>query len=913
MTTRKLIKLLGLSLGLSAGLTTSFQVLAAGQLQGKVSTSDSNIVLEGAIVRIQELNLQAATNRDGRFYFPDLPAGSYTLSIDYLGGKVENRVVQIEDGSMSLENFRLTSEQPLEHVLIVGNAASVNKALNRQRSADNIKNIVNSDAIGQYPDANTSEALQRLPGVSVENDQGEGRFVRVRGLGPEFNSVTINGTKVPAPNSSNRAVALDVVPSELLESLEVTKTLTADMDADSLGGNINVKSLSAFDRDDKFYKLTLEGNYDEHTRNSSPKFSAVGSRKFSDGNGEESFGVAGAISWFDRDFGSDNVETGGGWDDNALEEMEQRDYTITRERLGLALNFDYKPSENTDLYLRTLYSEFSDTEVRMANVYEFSDAITPGENTGAEVARELKDRKETAEILSLTLGGTSRFSDWIIDYSAGYSKSSEDTPFNIDGAAFVAEFDDGISYSGTQIIQLNVPAEVLDPSAYEELEVEMAEQYTSDEDTNIKLDVERKVNFGKHPGAIKFGTKISRRSKENDEQLWAFEDEEASLDDFVSGSVDYQFGQMGPAISSSAIFQWVASQDLADALDWEDSAVNDFTIDEDINAAYAMATIDMSALRLVAGLRYEDTSINANGNSVSVVEVDDEDVETLESTDFSNSYSNLFPSVHMRYSLGEKTKIRAAYTESLVRPTFEQLSPGFQRDNDEAEFGNPLLEPLTSQNLDFGIEHYPGFASVYSAYVFHKSIDDFVYQIDLGETAGIEGVEEAITFRNGETANISGLELAASKQFSELPSPWNGLLVGANATWTDSTAKIGFLDEEQLLTRELPLPSQSDFSGNLSVGWENSKFSVRLASNYKSEYLLEISDPEDASEDAYVDTHLSLDLLMRWYATEHIQIFLQGVNLSDEPYYVYFGNKARNHQYEEYGPAYRLGVSLSNF
>ena len=116
-----------------------------------------------------------------------------------------------------------------------------------------------------------------------------------------------------------------------------------------------------------------------------------------------------------------------------------------------------------------------------------------------------------------------------------------------------------------------------------------------------------------------------------------------------------------------------------------------------------------------------------------------------------------------------------------------------------------------------------------------------------------------------------------------------------------------------MLTRELPLPSQSDFSGNLSVGWENSKFSVRLASNYKSEYLLEISDPEDASEDAYVDTHLSLDLLMRWYATEHIQIFLQGVNLSDEPYYVYFGNKTRNHQYEEYGPAYRLGVSLSNF
>lgn len=900
-------------------LLTSVLTLAStaawseGQLQGKVSTASSDLSLEGAIVTLVELGQQVKTNRDGRYFFPQVPAGSYTLRADYLGSKQISRTVKIEDDSLSIESFQLESDQPMEQVLVVGNAAGLNKALNRQRAADNIKNIVNSDAIGQYPDANTSEALQRLPGLSVENDQGEGRFVRVRGLGPEFNSVTINGTKVPAPNAANRAVALDVIPSELLESLEVTKTLTADMDADSLGGTIDVKSLSAFDRNEAFVKVTAEGNYDEHTAQTSPKFSLVGSRKMGGTKGDETFGIAGAISWFERDFGSDNVETGGAWDDELLEEVEQRDYSITRERLGVALNFDYKPTENTDLYLRTLYSEFSDTEIRIANVFEFTDAVSAGEETGAEIARELKDRKETAEIQSLVLGGSSRLESWTIDYAIGHSESSEDTPFNIDSAGFVGEFDDGVSFSGTEALYVDVPSAVLDPDSYSELEVEMAEQFTSDKDTNFKIDFEKAMQFGMHSGALKFGAKASQRRKKNDEDLWAFENEDAVLTDFVGGTIDYQFGDMGPAISSAAIMDWVNTQDLEDAEEWVDSIVNDFSIDEDINAAYLMGTLDMNAWRVIAGLRYEETDLVARGNAVSIVEINDEEIESLDATSFNNSYSHVFPSLHLNYSLSNKTKIRGAYTESMVRPTFEQLSPGFSRDNDEAEFGNPLLDPLTSTNLDFGIEHYPGFASVYSAFVFHKSIDDFIYQIDLGEAAGIEGVEEAITFQNGESAEISGLELAASRQMSQLPAPWNGLLLSANATWTDSDAEIAWLDDEELLTRDLPLPSQSDFTGNASIGWENTKFSIRLAANYKSEYLLEVSDPEDASGDAWVDNQISLDLLFRWYASEQIQLFFQGINLGDEPYYVYFGNRARNQQYEEYGPAYRLGISISNF
>ena len=157
--------------------------------------------------------------------------------------------------AMAIASERLSAAEQAatEHVEVVGQAASIDQALKEQRSADSIKSVVHADGVAQLPDENVAEAVQRLPGVSVERDQGEGRFVSVRGLGPDLNSVTINGTLVPAPESERRAVALDVLPSELVQSLSVIKTLTPDMDANSLGGTVDVKSLSAFDHKGLFY------------------------------------------------------------------------------------------------------------------------------------------------------------------------------------------------------------------------------------------------------------------------------------------------------------------------------------------------------------------------------------------------------------------------------------------------------------------------------------------------------------------------------------------------------------------------------------------------------------------------------------------------------------------------------------
>lgn len=893
--------------------------LADGRIEGQVKAAEHGVALQGVKIRIAELNREVVSQRDGRFIFLDVGAGNYTLETSYIGADPVRRQIVVIDNQTTGANFQLVGVSGIvENVIVIGQAAGMNKALNKQRSAENIITAVSADAIGQFPDTNVSEALQRLPGLSIERDQGEGRYVRVRGMGPDFNAVTINGVGVPGPDADRRAVALDVIPSDLLENLIVTKSLTPDMDANSLGGSIDVQSLSAFDRDGAFLQLTAEGSYDDNTEQTSPKFAATASNQFSMGNDENNFGVAFGVSSFKREFGSDNVETGGAWDFEEgahLEELEQRDYRITRERSGLTLNLDFKPTANTDLYWRNLYSEYTDSEIRLANVIEFEDAVMEGETGSAEVQRELKDRIEIQEILSTSIGGQTRFERWTVDYRLAYSESNEDEPQNIAGAVFkinddiIADKVFELAFRDGRKISIEAPAEYYQAASYKLDEVELGSTNTNDESNAVNLDFTRDLQLGNHAAQLKFGVKRTEREKDNNVNIWTSEEfnGDTSLNNFAGGAVDYQLGDFGSTINSRAVKAAIAEQEE----DEVESSIGDYAITEDTSAVYVMGRVDINAWRILTGVRYEDTSFTANGYSWN------DAIEEISATHFENSDDYFLPALHIRYSLNDKTQIRAAWTNSVVRPGFAQLSPGRLIEEDdgdiEAEFGNPDLKSLESSNLDLGIEYYPGIASVISAFVFHKSIDNFVYQTDLGGTADYESFDHAVTFVNGDVADISGIELAASKQFSSLPAPWNGLLIGGNATFVDSSAEIGGYDDGEFVAREVPMPSQSDTSANLMLGYESNKISMRLSANYKSSYLLEVLEPMESTYDAYVDDQMQLDFSLRYFLSDTIKMHFEVLNLTDEVYYTYVNNTRYNAQYETYGATYKIGISIMSF
>lgn len=809
--------------------------------------------------------------------------------------------------------------ESMEEVLTIGNRDAIQRAVQQQRDAGGIINVLKKDDMGKLQDDSVSDALQRIPGLSVERDQGEGRFIRIRGLAPDLNSVSYNGTMIAAPEAGTRAVALDVIPSDLLESVEVSKTLTPDQAAGSLGGNIELKSMTAFDRDGAFYSLTTDLGYNQQAGETNPKVSGVFSNTFAVGDRADAFGIAFAGSYHDRSFTTDNVETGGGWDfdEPGLEEFEKRAYAVTRERTGLALNMDYRPSDDADYYLRTLYSEFADTEIRQGLITEFADPLAAGATGGGEIARELKDRKETQEIQALVLGTEQRINEWTVKVEGGMSEANESQPFAIGGAKFVQEFDDGLGYTGIERLSLLAPDSAYQPSAYEIDEIEVSDAYTEETQDSISADIAYDFLQPDYQVTFKSGVKLSQREKIAREDIFIYEDfadlgvTALTMDSYAGGDVEYGLGRFGPGIDAQQLWDLIEPLNMADFRDDVESEIASYGIEEDISAGYFMADMQVGAWQIITGARYEHDDRTATG-----VRYDD---QVEEFTPVTDDYSNArwLPSLVTRYDMSDSTIVRLAYSTGMVRPNFEQLRPSFYLENDDgdlkAEFGNPDLEPLTSTNFDFGIEHYDESLGVISAIAFYKDIENFVYEADVAGRPGFEDFDEAVTFINGSDAYVYGLELNLVHQVKGFDNWLDNFLVSSNLTFTDSEATVDWLDDGTVQQRDIPLPSQSDTTANLALGYETYNVSLRLAANFKSKYLVELGDVEDSRYDIYEDDNMTVDFSAKWLLSDSVSLSFAANNLTDEPFYVYTGQRRYNAQYESYGRSYTLGLQITNW
>lgn len=917
-----------LAVACSAALFSSSIMANDTGFGGRITDASNTVYFEGAKVRIKELNMTVISARDGSFRFSQLPAGDYTLEISYIGVPTVEKKISVSDTTNSPQKFIIgNAQEAMDNIIVYGQRAGQAGAINRQKNADNLMSIVSADTIGQSPDQNAAEALQRLPGLSIQRDQGEGRFVAIRGIDPNLNNVTINGVNVPSPESGVRSVALDVIPSELIQSLEVSKTVTPDMDANAVGGSIEVKSLSAFDRQGRSYSATIQGSYNELMEDTSPKLSGSYTDIFDLSSGAQ-LGVATAVSWFERKFGSNNIETDGGWADFefedaasgddvevfSAEEIEQRHYQITRERFGAALNFDLHTSSTDKYYFRTLYSKFSDDEYRLRNQYKFDKGAIELTNNNdssaqfadAEMERDTKDRYEQQEILSLVLGGENQVGDWLVEYDIGYSKSSEEEPNRLD-VTFVGE-DLAIGYNSTGSIPHLVhssAAHDLNNFAMDEIAYE--NNLTEDEELSFKVDFSKDFVWQNNNGQFKFGFKHQSREKFNDADVTIYDGgfDDIFAQQFATATPNYNIGNFGPGISQNSLKDYVianrADFDVDQLKSTIDSKGSSFESNEDVSAAYAMVTLDIDKWRIITGVRYESTRFDTQGNKVELVadEVNDNEQVLISPWQVKKDYEHILPSINVKYSASDKLLARFAFTQTIARPTFGD-SAAFQIIESEiteddgnieterkAEVGNPDLAPYESDNIDLSVEYYPGHIGVLSAGLFYKDIDNYIVQAEVQDNGQWSGFEEVVQPINGGSASLTGLELSWTKNFQ------SGLFVSANGTFVDTDDK---------------LPNQADTVANLMLGFENNKFSARLSSTYKSESFQFI----DNSSDVFEDTHTQIDFSAKYYIDDTMQIYFNAVNLTDEPYYLYHGNEKYNYQYEEYGSSFELGFTITS-
>ena len=807
----------------------------------------------------------------------------------------------------------------LDTIVITGQASSLSKSIRAQEASNQIISVVSSDDIGSLPDINAAEALARMPGISLQRDQGEGRYVVVRGLGPDLNTVTINGALVPAPENGRRGVTLDILPAGMIRSLEVTKTLTPDMDANSLGGTIDVKTLSAFDLRGKLLSVTGGVGYDELSKKSNPFASALWANRFMDGK----LGVAVGISTEKRKFASDDVETGGGWTGGNLSSVELRDYQPVRERNALSLNLDYRVNKDQSFYSKTFWSTFSDDELRdrlgISNITGGSAAENTPFNARAE--RNLRQRKYTREILSQVIGGSKTWDDWKLEGRLGFSTANEDQPNALNSVSFRQNVT-GLTYKDTMLPVITAPANssLYDPSKYALNAITFQSRLSEDKESHGKFDLSRNLNFGDIQSTLKFGFKSSLREKTNDTDQWTFNSSNAASPNYwgagpttlnaFNGTNMVDFPQMiGLSIDPALVRARAAGLNKSGAMIVSTSAVNDWRMNENINAYYAQVNTDVGNWNILAGVRHENTKFEANGNQFLN--------NTLTPKNTSRSFGNTLPNLQIRNSLDQETSIRAALTNSVVRANFSQLAPGVSYSSPtEATIGNPDLKPLRSANFDAGVERLIGKDGVMSFYYFTKDIKDFTYTTNLAGTGQWAGFTSAIVGVNGDKAKLKGYELSYTQALRQLPGALSGLIVGVNATITDSTTVLSRFDKpsNKLLSREVALPGQSNRVVNLVLGYETGPLCARIASNAKSRYLLQTgSDVVDASQDAWVAAQRQVDLSVKYQINKMTQLTFEGLNINKEKYYVYLGNERFNYQNEQYGRTFRLSLTMAHF
>jgi TonB-dependent receptor len=589
------------------GVAWSIQVVAqTATLKGSLTDRINGEPLAGALILLDSTSSGTTANLEGHFSF-SLPAGTHLLTIKFIGYEDLVERVTLAPGETKVLNLGMFSTYAqLSSVNITGNLQGQAKALNQQRAADNIKNVVAADQIGRFPDPNAAEALQRVSGVNIERDQGEGRYVFVRGLAPQFTNININGEQIPSPEADVRFVALDAIPSDQLASMEVTKSLTPDMDGDAIGGSVNLITRTAESATPKIQGSVL-GGYNNLMQRPNIQGSLSYGQRFLE---NDKLGILLNTSYYHNDLGSDN------WEREPLDnEFELRDYELTRTRTGLSSTIDYRINSRNELYVRGLYTRFTDREWRRRYVFIPEDD---------EIEKLTKDRFEAQSVSSINIGAKHNYPKVQVDYEAQYSYGEQRTPYDQE-VVFLGGIPSTIGFSNTDFPTITAPG-YLENGNYDFEEFETGSTMARDQNVTAKFNVTIPYKTGVNGGSIKFGAKARFKEKRFDINQSKYEDLGGApgLSNFEGGLLDNNFlggaYTLSPFADMGQFVQYFNNNPAQFELQAEDKAIDEaveaFTATENVYAAYAMARQQLKKLTILGGVRYERTTVNYNSFDV---------------------------------------------------------------------------------------------------------------------------------------------------------------------------------------------------------------------------------------------------------------------------------------------------------
>lgn len=924
-------------------LLLSVRVFAqeGGLVSGTVKDA-TGMTLPGAVLKLDRFNRYTVSDNDGYFEFLNVPAGSYRVEVEYLGYEPAVLEATVTAGGNAVVDFVLQEgAQEIGAVVVMGDQARGQvKALNQQKTNVNVSNVISADQIGRFPDSNIGDALKRVPGIAMQNDQGEARNIVVRGLASELNSVTLNGNRIPSAEGDNRKVQMDVIPSDMIQTIEVNKTLTPDMDADAIGGSVDLVTRAA--AGGQRISLTLLGGYNPI------RTGATGSGSFVYGNRffNDRLGVVLSASYMNKDYGSDNIEAVWAQDDEGnvyVEEMDIRKYDVQRIRRSATLNIDWKIDSRNTIAADLMYNWRDDREARYRTQFKDIEPVYDGSAiTGYEgtVVRETKggidDRRnrtrrlEDQRVQSYVLSGTHLLSPKVdMDWSLSYAKASEDRPHE----RYIEYVQEGLSMNedlaDTRLPYVNAPGQNYSDFVFDKLTEQ--HDYTQEEEYAAKVNLRMPLSVVREQkGRLRVGLSARWKNKRRSNDFYEYvptgsmpvlSDMEHVVYDrplvqgdryvpgmFVSsgyiGNVDlYNPSLFTPEADPSEYMAGnydAGERILAGYLRWDQNITND--------------------LMFIAGVRVENTDLDYRGNYIL-----DEDYDNADERHNRNNYTNVLPGLTLKYDLNDRTVLRAAFTTALARPNYYALVPyvDIQREKREITAGNPNLKATYSYNFDLLGEYYSKSVGIVSGGFFYKRLDNFIFNyLDIDYTAekfaadfpgftnpiGAGEVWEYLRPMNGRSVDMFGFEVALQRKLDFLPGRFlRNFGVMLNYTFTHSVTR-GIYNEDGEERTNVSLPGTAPHMVNASLSWENSRLSVRVSLNYTAGYLDEVAS--EAFGDLYYDGQLFLDANASYRFGKYVRVFFEANNLTNQPLRYYQGIRSRMAQLEYYKGTFNLGVKI---
>lgn len=921
-------------------------IAQTGSIHGVIK--DANDVVPFATVQLKS-NVMTGTVTDinGAFILHNVPEGKQSVIISCIGYQKMEIAVNVIAGETAKVPVMLTSKAiALDEFVVKSNYSHGQiKALNMKKTAFALMDVTSSDLIGKLPDNNAAEAVQRIPGVSIERDNGEGRYVTVRATPSQWSSNTINGDRLPSAKTSgdllgNRTVPLDVFPSDFIQYIQVVKSITPDYEGDAIGGAINFITRTAPEK--RTLNISLASNYN----NQSQRPGYTGKIAYGDRVLNDKLGFMLLASRNQRTYGTQSYEVVYEDKFNSVNELELRNYEGKRTSDGFNLGLEYNITDKTKIFTRGIYSRLIDNEINRKISYFFNKSTN-----NAEVRWNIVDYK--FRTVGGELGLETKLSDKIsadFKYSLYEAIAGYNGPKSVNDSLsgyYYANFFQTVKYDGFQqvIDDKGKPISLKflkgdgpNPDvgdSYNNIQPNIVGGFNSDAfyldqyvisirnvkerdnvgQFNLKYDVANNLH-------LKMGGKFRQKISSYDRAYASYKPlTKAYFTDFVQEKMPVNGGyltEIGEPYNDVFLFNLPTKESVEDP--YGNSVVNiniKFSYSDKTNSAYALncyaATEDQYAgylmgtwnaspkLSIIPGFRYEFTdykitSYSYNRNTKKIGEIVSK-----------NNFGAFLPMIHAIFKPQNSLDIRAAVTRTFARQAFNDIAPYLDINESSltAKRGNPDLKPTFAINYDLNINKYFGGTNYFGLGLFYKDITDIAlvesYEEDFN-MSGVTNTYKVTSLLNSDKAALYGFEINWAQKLSMLPGALKGFGYSLNYTYAHSETSM----EER--GEKVPLINQSPHTANMILYYEKSGVSVRLAGNYRAAFLWELRGSEE--QDRYQDSEFQLDLSASYAIPKtKLVVFSNFTNLTNQPLRYYRGDVNHPEQLEYYSFSAKLGIN----